>query len=121
MVSDLELSSEYKEQVVMAIDAGILSMNDVSKQLEQGLQGNLVELVSATFLSDPVVPSKPASSLDCFICGHWIAREEEQSAKERCENQSRFFKELQSISDGDGSENIKGVTITFVKNVHGYS
>jgi len=36
-------------------------------------------------------------------------------------NQSRFFKELQSISDGDDTKDIVGVTLHLVKTVKGYS
>ena len=57
---------------------------------------------------------------DRFIYADWVARDEEQSSKERRMNQSLFCKELQSISDENGCEHIIGVTITFEKYVGRY-
>merc|ERR1711879_1027866 len=56
-----------------------------------------------------------------IIYGHWITRDEKESSTERRKNQSRFFKELKSISNGDGCDNIMGVAITLLKNAGGYS
>jgi len=78
------------------------------RMMDITMTADICDIVSGTVFED-----------DRFIYGKWIVREEVQSSKDRCENQSRFFKELQSISDGDGSENIMGATITFVTNARG--
>jgi len=60
---------------------------------------------------------------DLHIYADWIARDKEESSKERGVNQSRFFEKLQSIRipDADESKPIADVTITFKKTVRGYS
>ena len=51
------------------------------------------------------------------VYADWVARDKEQSAPQRLVNQTRFFRELQSVYDDDEPQGIMGVTLISNKNV----